>query len=401
MQLNVSPPSARWFGNPLIRWSVLVVGAVATGALIFEALGVSIFNRIGMPHEFCYLRDGKLVGLHVVSDILIGVAYVSISATLAYLVYRASKGIPFHWVFLAFGLFIVSCGMTHFMEVWVIWEPVYWLSGYVKVITAAASVATAVALFPLVPKVFNLIEAARQSELRRIEIEQLNQELERFNYSVAHDLRAPLRRINSFGAALREDFGPQLPPEANDYIHRMQKSAVKMDELITDLLKYATINRRDLELKPISLDEVLTTSHTLLETEIRERNAEVLSPEPLPVVIGDATMLHVVFQNLIGNAIKFVATDVKPRVEIRSKVESGFVTVSVTDNGIGIPAGARTRVFGIFERLHPERPGTGIGLAIVHRAIERLHGKVGVEPSPHGTGTQFWFRLPVAQLGRT
>jgi signal transduction histidine kinase len=396
MQINGSPAFARWFVNPLLRWSVAITAAVAAGILLFEALGISVFQRIGLPHELCYLRDGKLVGLHVVSDLLIGIAYVSISATLAYLVYRASKGIPFHWVFLAFGLFIVSCGMTHFMEVWVIWEPVYWLSGYVKVVTATASVATAIALFPLVPKVFRLIDAARQSERRRIEIEQLNQELERFNYSVAHDLRSPLRRIASFGQALREDFGGQLSPVAQDYIERMQNSATKMDALISDLLKYATIGRHELALRPIALDEVLAASSALLETEIRDRKAEIVSPTPLPSVVGDATMLHVVFQNLIGNAIKFAAAGARPRVEITAQPADGRVRVCFTDNGIGIPETARERVFGIFERFHPERSGTGIGLAIAHRAIERLHGKIGVEPAPRGTGTQFWIELPGA-----
>src|SRR4051812_14830095 len=211
--------------NPLLRWSIGVLLATILGALIFEAFDVSVFQRIGMAHEYCYQREPGLIWLHVISDALIGLAYVSISATLAYLVYKAARDIPFNWVFLAFGLFIVSCGMTHSMEVWVVWEPVYWMSGYVKIITATASVATAIALFPLVPKIFRLIEAARKSEARRIEIEQLNDELERFNYTVAHDLRAPLRGITGFGQALREDFGAQLPPKARDYVDKMQRSA--------------------------------------------------------------------------------------------------------------------------------------------------------------------------------
>src|ERR1043166_3514671 len=97
----------RWFLRPLFKWSAGIVLAVAGGVGAFEALDISVFKRIGMAHEYCYLRDPKLIWLHVVSDILIGSAYVSISATLGYLVYRASKGIPFNWIFLAFGLFII------------------------------------------------------------------------------------------------------------------------------------------------------------------------------------------------------------------------------------------------------------------------------------------------------
>lgn len=387
---------ASLLANPLFRWSAATALAIIVGAVVLRLFDVSVFDRIGMPHEFCYVRDGKLISLHVVSDALIGVAYVSISATLAYLVYKASRDIPFHWVFLAFGLFIISCGMTHFMEVWVVWEPVYWMSGYVKLVTAAASLATAIALFPLLPKIFRLIEAARQSERRRVEIEQLNGELERFNYSVAHDLRAPLRGIRGFGQALREDFTDKLSPRAHDYIERMQDSAAQMDTLISDLLKYAVIGRQELERKPIPLADAVASARKLIESEIRQCNALVQVWEPLPVVLADPTLLQVVFLNLLGNAIKFVAPGVQPKVSITAQTQAGRVTVFVTDNGLGIPPAARTQIFRIFERHHPEHPGTGIGLAIAHRAIERLEGRIGFDSAPNGTGTRFWFELPAA-----
>jgi signal transduction histidine kinase len=319
MPASTASPAAKRLVNPLFRWSIAVVAAVIAGALVFEAFDASVFKRIGLAHEFCYQREPNLIWLHVISDILIGVAYVSISATLAYLVHKASRDIPFNWVFLAFGLFIVSCGMTHFMEVWVVWEPVYWMSDYVKVVTATASVATAAALLPLVPKVFRFIEAARKGERRRVEIEQLNDELERFNYSVAHDLRAPLRGITGFGQALREDCGDQLSPRAHDYVERMQRSAAQMDTLISDLLKYATVGRQKLDRRAVSLDDTVRSAQSLLDAEIRERGAVTKVPQLLPIVMADATLLQVVFLNLISNAIKFVAPGVRPEVEITAK----------------------------------------------------------------------------------
>lgn len=382
--------------HPLFKWSTAIIAATIGGAMVLHAFDMSVFQRIGMAHEFCYQREPRLIWLHVISDVLIGLAYVSISATLSYLVYKASRDIPFNWVFLAFGLFIVSCGITHFMEVWVIWEPVYWMSGYVKVVTAAASLATALALFPLLPKVFAFIEAARQSERRRIEIEQLNGELERFNYSVAHDLRAPLRGIRGFGQALREDCGAQLSPLGLKYIDRMQESAAQMDLLITNLLKYATIGRQELEKQPIALDSVLREVQLLLESEIQSQNATLSIHGPLPVVNGDATMLQVVFLNLVSNAIKFTADGVPPRVEISAVISGTQAKIFVTDNGLGIPPDAKGKLFRIFERHHPEKPGTGIGLATVHRAVERLDGRIGVEDAPSGTGTRFWVELPLA-----
>ncbi len=389
--------TARWFTKPLFRWSVGIVASVLGGIFAFEALDISVFKRIGMAHEYCYQREPTLIWLHVVSDLLIGSAYVSISATLGYLVYKASKGIPFNWVFLAFGLFIVSCGLTHFMEVWVIWEPMYWMSGYVKVVTAAASVATALALFPLLPKVFRLVEGARRSEARRIEIEQLNGELERFNYSVAHDLRGPLRGIAGFSQALREDCEAEISEDGKRYLDRIQGSVEKMDILIGDLLRYASIGRQELQLRPVALEDVLRMTTAFMEAEIRQKDAEVVVPASLPKVLGDPTLLQVVFQNLIGNGIKFVAPGVRPRVEITATRGPDLrVVVHITDNGLGIPQESRGKVFGIFERFHAGYEGTGIGLPIVHRSVERLNGKVGVEPSPNGTGTRFWIELPSA-----
>jgi signal transduction histidine kinase len=114
--------------------------------------------------------------------------------------------------------------------------------------------------------------------------------------------------------------------------------------------------------------------------------------------MGDATMLQVVFQNLIGNGIKFVAPGVKPLVEISHAIVGKRATIYFTDNGIGIPRESRDRVFRIFERFHQKHDGTGIGLAIVHRAMERLQGTIGVEPAPSGTGSRFWLQLPVVEV---
>lgn len=386
--------------RPAFRYGLGILAAVAGGALLFEAIGMPLLRQIGMPHEFCYLREPRLVWLHVVSDLLIGLAYTSISLTLAYLVHKASKGIPFNWIFLAFGLFIVACGFTHFMEVWVIWQPVYWLSGYVKVITAAASVATAIVLFPLVPRVLRLVAAARQDDDRRREIEQLNQELERFNYSVAHDLRSPLRGLNAFTQILMEDHAAELSPAARDYLRRIQGSVDKMDALITDLLKYATVGRQELRLESVSLDAVLRAALALMDGEIATRRAEIVIPAPLPRVLGDALLLQVVFQNLLSNGIKFVNDDITPRVTITAEMDAAreTVVVSVTDNGTGIPPAARARIFGLFERLHSRHSGTGIGLALAQRAVERLQGEIGVDDAKPGPGSRFWIKLRLASI---
>ena len=150
---------------------------LAASALVWPLLGRSVERFQFMPHVFCYLGNPTLINVNLVSDLLIGTSYVVISLTLVYLV-RASKGaIPFHWMFLAFGTFIIACGGTHFMEAVTLWRPVYWASAYVKVITALASVATAVALPAVMPKILSSIQSMQLSETRAIELAQANREM--------------------------------------------------------------------------------------------------------------------------------------------------------------------------------------------------------------------------------
>ena len=156
----------------------------AVGALSFMAPGfwTKLFSTQGfMPHGHCYFWRPEVVWLHVSSDMLIGLSYVAISATLAYLVHKARGEIPFYWMILGFGLFIVACGGTHFMEVWTLWQPRYWLSGDIKLITAAASLTTAFSLPPLIPKVLAMIQDAKLSKERKQRLESANRELETLN----------------------------------------------------------------------------------------------------------------------------------------------------------------------------------------------------------------------------
>ena len=130
-----------------------------------------------LPHEYCYLRNPALIHLHFWSDLLIAVSYILISLTLLHLVRKSRREIPFHWMFLAFGAFIIACGATHLMEVWTLWTPLYWLSGTIKAVTAAASVTTAILLPPLVPRTVDLVRTAKVSDERREDLKATNETL--------------------------------------------------------------------------------------------------------------------------------------------------------------------------------------------------------------------------------
>lgn len=164
-----------------IRYFLLGLLLLAATALAWPWLGRGLAGQSFMPHTFCYLGNSTLITTHMISDLLIGISYVVISVTLLYLV-RASKGaIPFHWMFLAFGTFIIACGATHFMEVVTLWRPAYWLSAYVKVVTAAASVATAIALPFALPRILRSVEAIHVSEQQAEALTKSNAELSQAN----------------------------------------------------------------------------------------------------------------------------------------------------------------------------------------------------------------------------
>ena len=230
---------------------------------------------------------------------------------------------------------------------------------------------------------------------RTAALQEANTEMEAFTYSVSHDLRAPLRAMQGFAQALLEDYSDQLDSLAQDYAHRIVAAASRMDTLINDLLAYSRLSRAEIQLQPITLAAVVVEALDQLEAELRERQAQVTVEEPLPDVVGHRTTLIQVVTNLLTNAVKFVAPGVQPQVRVWAEERDEWVRLWVQDNGIGIAPEHQERIFRVFERLHgiESYPGTGIGLAIVRKGLERMGGQVGVE-SQVGQGSRFWLELP-------
>jgi PAS domain S-box-containing protein len=232
---------------------------------------------------------------------------------------------------------------------------------------------------------------------RTAQLQEAMRDLNGFAYSVAHDLRAPLRAMQGFSRALLDDYGPTLGEQGQDFARRIAEASIRMDSLINDLLAYSQVSREDLKLETVDLRKSLDDALHQLGPQIQERGAKVEVLTALPRVHGHAVMLTQVLTNLISNGLKFVAAGVKPRVRIRAEHAEGLVRIWVEDNGIGIAPENHDRIFKVFERLHHREiyPGTGMGLAIVHRALERMGGRVGLE-SALGRGSRFWFELPEA-----
>ncbi|MEW6158112.1 MAG: GAF domain-containing protein [Verrucomicrobiota bacterium] len=222
--------------------------------------------------------------------------------------------------------------------------------------------------------------------------------LESFCYSIAHDLRAPLRALHGFTKVIMEDYAPHFDAEGFEMARRIVCAADRMDRLIQDLLAFARLGHAEMSLRPIDLEERLHIVLAHLADEIASRQACVELVKPLPAVLANASVLEELLSNLLANALKFVSPGVHPRVRIWAEKRDGNVILSMEDNGIGIAPEHQEKIFRVFERLHSNEsyPGTGIGLAIVQKGVERMGGRVGVE-SQLGKGSRFWIELPFAE----
>lgn len=230
-------------------------------------------------------------------------------------------------------------------------------------------------------------------------LEDANGELEAYARTIAHDLRAPLRNIQGYATALLEDDGERLSADGAQYATRMSESAVRMDGLIQDLLAYSRLARTDIILEPVDLDALVRRVLADLEAEVQSRRACVHVAGRLPIALGNRLVLSQVIENLLANALKFVGPGPSaPRVTITAQApDERHIVLTVADQGIGIAREHQERIFRVFERLHGSEtyPGTGIGLAIVRKGVERLGGRVWVE-SEAGRGARFSVELSAA-----
>ncbi|MDB6026325.1 MAG: domain S-box [Verrucomicrobiales bacterium] len=214
-------------------------------------------------------------------------------------------------------------------------------------------------------------------------------------YTMAHDLRAPLRAMRGFTEALADEYATHLDEMGADYVRRIHQSAGRMDQLIADLLEYGRVAHVPLSFARINLEEELAVVLDQFALVIEQCHATVQVDRPLPGVCGDKLLVQQVLRNLIDNALKFVAPQTIPHLHIYAVGAEDYVRLWIVDNGIGIDPAYREKIFGIFQRLHRgnEYPGRGFGLALVQRSIEHMHGRVGVESQP-GHGSRFWIELP-------
>jgi signal transduction histidine kinase len=441
--------------RPLLTTILSAVALIGGAAVFFRG---SVEDRF-MPHAHCYLFNQKLMLLHGGSDLLIGLAYVSISATLTYLVFRARKDLPFHWMMLAFALFIVACGGTHFMEVWTLRaeNPCYWMSGWVKLVTAIASVGTAMLLPPLVPKVLSILRSAQAAEQRRLEQEEAYEELrelykmatqpvprkepllqaepgagdlatmarevtvharqlerakddavsanlakDHFLAVLSHELRTPLTPALAAASGLEsaEHIGEGELREALGIIRRNIELEAR---LVDDLLDLTRISRGKLEvhLSTIDLHETIRHAANMCSKSAQEKGTQLTLELKAPVHFahGDAARLAQVFWNLLLNAMKFTPAEGRITVSTSNPAPNRF-RVEVADTGIGIAPEMLARIFEPFQQGEEADArrygGLGLGLSVAKGLVAAHGGTIVAHSAGRNCGATFVIELATA-----
>ena len=225
-------------------------------------------------------------------------------------------------------------------------------------------------------------------------LQQSNEELERFADICSHDMQEPVRMMNSYAGMLDEKYRSVLDDKGRKYLRFITDNAVHMQKMILDILAFSRVGREELKVELVDCNQVVKTVLAKFEAIIAAKNAHI-SYDSLPTVKTSSTLMHILFQNLLGNALKFQDGSRAPEISIQSEASNGSWQFSVRDNGIGINPDLHGKVFGIFQRLHrrDDYPGTGIGLSTCKKFIELCNGKIWFESTP-GKGTEVFFAIP-------
>ena len=361
-----------------------------------------------MPHGHCYLWIPSLLWMHVGSDALIGLSYLCISLIL-YLLLRSIQ-LPFRPVFVAFGLFIGLCGITHFMAIWTVWHPDYLLDGLIKVATAVASVATAIGLVYLQPHIRETVAAARLSEGRRVELEAAHASLEalyrkvtemdemktQFFANISHELRTPLALIVGPVERLRDD--DNLSADQHRALDSIRRNANSLQRQVNDLLDISKLEAGKLQLHYARLDMPAWIAPIAGEFDRAgaERGLRLHAEVEAGLVAEvDPDMLERILINLLSNAYKF--TPAGGTITLALRADGAQMLLEVSDTGPGISDGDLERIFERFRQadgsITRKHGGSGLGLAIV-RDLVHLHGGTVKAGPAAGGGACFTVRLP-------
>jgi signal transduction histidine kinase len=336
--------------------------------------------------------------LFIISDLMTWLAYAFIPIIIIYYFYDKVKVIKFSGIYLLFAAFILLCGATHFLDAMMFWIPMYRLNALVRFFTGTVSLFTVYYLFKMLPELFNQKtnvelenEIAKRKEAER-KLAEANKELEAFAYVASHDLQAPLRTISGF-IKLLENKADQFDENTIKYIGFIQNGAVQMQNLIADILEYSKQSNVGAEYEEVDVNEIIKDIANI-HLAIKDALPPIIKSGDIPMIVAQKVGMQQLFANLIGNGIKYQPVGNQPIIQIKMEDQKDCWEFSVSDNGIGIDPSNYEKVFTVFKRLHrlEEYAGTGVGLSICQKIVQRHHGKIWIEPSALG-GSTFKFTI--------
>lgn len=386
-----------------------------------------------MPHGHCYLWEPIIMWSHAISDSIIAFAYFTIPLTLIYIV-RKRKDFTYIWLLILFAIFILGCGTTHIFDVITIWTPLYRLDSIVRVITALASIATAVVLARITPAILvipntkewervnselvlsnenlietneelsrtdellremnmaleaRVIERTKELEHKNHELVKINNDLDNFVYTASHDLKAPIANLQGLMAALEESIDEKISEEEKKLIGMVNNTINRFNNTITDLTEITKIQKQlHIELEEVNIAEILEEVIMDLQPQIQDSKAEIEIYLNEKIILLTKKNLRSIIYNLINNSIKYRSNERPLIIRIESFIEEGHTVFTVSDNGLGFDMQKKHKIFSMFRRLHDHVEGSGLGLYIVNRIVENYKGRIDVE-SEVNKGTTF------------
>lgn len=389
-----------------LQLSALALGSTGALAIFLPRALHALFSTPFLPHAYCYLFNRPLITLHIVSDGVIWLSYMAISITLMYMVQRARREIPFSWMFLAFGVFIISCGFTHLMEMIVLYQPLYWLSGVVKVITSIASVTAAIALPPQLPVVHQMIVDAKISEQRRLILERTNDELFQTNLQLRGEMKRriaaeeSLRQLSGSLLNAQDDERRRIARELHDSVGQLLSGAVlsvsafrrktrRLSSNSTRLLSQCT------DCLTQSLSEIRTISYLLHPPMLDETGladtlrwyvrgfAERSGVQVELDISDDADHLSRDLRTAVFRIVQESLTNIQrhaesPSAEIHLHRAGDKIELRVRDHGKGMPPES-------LERYGREQPMHGVGIRGMRERVVQLDGEMSIHSSSSGT----------------
>ena len=348
-----------------------------------------------------------LITLHALSDTVIGLSFVLISATLTRLAIKARRELPFSGAVIVFGGFLVACAATHFVQVVSLWLPTLWLSGVMKAATAVAAVFTAVTIPRAVPGVIETLRELATAKEQRIRLEnaiQANEAKSQFMATMSHELRTPLNAIVGYTDLLEGEIAGPINEQQGRFLARLRLSAAHLLALITQVLDFERIEagRDTLVMERADIGQLLHEAASLVSPAADQKQIRLLTDIPNGLFfVTDVGKVRQIVLNLLSNALKY--TD-KGEVTLRAWMGASGLRIEVADTGIGIVAEDQPRIFDPFwqadRRLTRKAGGAGLGLAIVDRFTQSLDGSLRVESEP-GHGTTFAVLIPPGALPGT